>query len=211
MGQRCLVTSDGLLCYVGRFPGEGLSDVTPGPRVASVVEGAEGVLIADPLSFPWEHFEADGPRVPMIVDTSGCSPDDLMALRPVLERLTGSDALLGDQETVELVSADLGLRSLWLSGDEDFLEHVRSVGWAKLADVEERRVLRRLSADEDLIVIIIPGEDIRGSRTGFADTLRRLCGANDGATVDTVWGIHPRPGRPVDRAVVALRRGQSRV
>ncbi len=211
MGQLHLVTSDGLLRYSGRFAGEGLSDLTPGPHVVSAVERATGVLISDPLSFPWEHFETDGPRVPMIIDTSACSPDDLTALRPVLERLTPSDAFLGDQETVELVSADLGLSSLWLSDDEDFLEHVTSARSTKLGDVEERMILRRLSEDEDLVVIVIPGADIRGSRTGFADTLSRLCDANDGATVDTVWGIHPHPGRPVDRAVVALRRSRSRV
>jgi hypothetical protein len=211
MGQHHLVSFDGLLRYSGRYRGDGLSDLIPGPDVVSAVERAEGVLITDPLSFPWEHFDADGPRVPMILDTSACLPDDLMALRPVLVRLTNSDAFLGDPETVELVSADLGLPSLWLSNDEDFLEHVRSVGSAKLADIEERLILRRLSADEGLVVIIIPGADIRGSRTGFADTVRRLCDVHEGATVDTIWGIHPQPGRPVERAVVALRSGQSLV
>ena len=211
MGQHHLVSSDGLLRYSGRYPGEGLSDLTPGPFVVSAVDRAEGVLIADPLSFPWEHFDRDGPRVPMIIDTSACSPDDLIALRPVLQRLTNSDAVLGDPETVESVSADLGLTSLSLSDDDDFLAHVRSAGSAKMADVEERLILRRLSTDEDLVVIVIPGADIRGSRTGFADIVRRLCDAHGGATVDTIWGIHPQPGRPVERAVVALRSGQSLV
>ena len=211
MGQHHLVTSNGLLRYSGRYRGDGLSDLIPGPDVASAVERAEGVLIADPLSFPWEYFDTDGPRVPMIIDTSACSPDDLMALRPVLERLTNSDAFLGDPETVELVSADLGLTSLWLSDDEDFLAHVRSSASTKLADVEERLILRRLSVNEDLVVIVIPGADIRGSRTGFADTVRRLCDVHGGATVDTIWGIHPQPGEPVARAVVALRSSQSLV
>lgn len=210
MGHYLIVTADGVLRYSGRYAGDGLSDLTPGPGVAAAVGGADGVLIADPLSFPWEHFETDGPRVPMIIDTSRCSPDDLMALRPVLETLTQSDVLLGDPETVELVSADLGLSSLWLSDEADFSEHVRSAASAKLADLEEKEIFRRLSTDEELVVIVIPGAEIRGWRTGFADVAQRLCDAHDGATVDTVWGIHPHPGQPVERAVVALRRRQPR-
>lgn len=199
------MTSVHVTNYVGRFDGPGHSDLTTAGELAETIRRSDVVRIDDPLSFPWEWF-ADAPiRCPVILDVRTCVEDDLIALLPALSVLTASDRIMGDHARVIVLCAALGLPDIWADPDLDVRRFAREFGRSKRADVEEASIIHRLSQDEQLIIRTIEGETLRSSRDGFAALVKQLSEEHDDATVDTIWGIHPDPGTPLERAVVALR------
>jgi len=167
------------------------------------------LVINDPLSFPWEWFRDTPIRCPIILDVGTCTEDDVVALAPVLTGLTTSYRVLGEPTTVAALCETLGLPNIWSDPDLDIATFAATAGRSKLADVEEALIVKRLSKDDGLIIRIIDGDQLRGARAGFATLVQQISDELDGAVVDTVWGIHPEPGTPVERAVLALRPGSA--
>lgn len=194
-----------LLRYSTQDDGAELSDLMLGSDLRRAIDKAEGLVIEDPMSFPWSFFVDDPPRCPVVVDLATCSTDDLVALLPVLGCLTNTDAILGDPSIVREVCASLDLDDLWMSPEEDVAAFARSAAWAKRADIEERSILSRLAEDPALHVVVLHGDDLRRTPDGFAGLAIELSEQLGGAIIDTVWGIHPIAGRPLDRVVLAFR------
>lgn len=197
------MSSREIITYVGRYEGTGWTDESSGIDLIGAVAKARGLLIVDPMSFPWELLPEDEPACPMLVDISRCSDDDIRALVPVLHCLTPSDAILGDGARTHALCTRIGLPDLRTPPDLDVDAFVDQRTWSKRADVEERIIRRRLERDPSLTVRSIDGDHLRSA--GFETVVRELLADLEGSTVDTIWGIHPYPGRRLDRAVVALR------
>lgn len=207
MTQREAIT---ITQFSGRAGGTNLTDTATGPEIRLIADRADGLVVSDPMSFPWEFFVDNPPRCPVVVDLTDCTTDDIVALTPALGCLTASDRLLGDPELVADVSGRLGLDDLWISRDTDLEEFAQKAGWSKRADVEERTIVSRLAKDPELQIVVVDGDTIRGASAGFAAVAIDLSEQLDGATIDTIWGIHPHPGQPLDRAVLAFRSADER-
>ncbi|MGI9608343.1 MAG: hypothetical protein ACR2P0_19595 [Acidimicrobiales bacterium] len=83
----------GVARYTGRLGGAGVADDLPGPATVATLFESDLVVVADPLSFPWQFLDPDT-ATPMVVDLRACSEDDLVALRVVLPVLTPADRLV---------------------------------------------------------------------------------------------------------------------
>ncbi len=195
--------------YAGRSGVAGLSDLTTAQDLDFAIRGSDALVINDPLSFPWEWFTDAPIRCPIILDVGTCTEDDVVALTPVLTCLTASDRVLGEPTTAAALCQTLCLPNIWsdldLDIDVEIATFAAKAGRSKLADVEEAMIIRRLSKDDDLIIRIIDGDQLRSARSGFATLVQQISDELNGAAVDTVWGIHPEPGTPVERAVLAFR------
>ncbi len=195
--------------FSGRNGAAGLSDLTTARELELAVHGSDVLVILDPMPFPWEWFSETPIRCPIILDIGACSADDMVALTPALTDLTASDRILGDSAAVAALCLTLGLPNIWsdidLNDDLDIARFAASSGRSKLIDVEEALIVRRLSEDDELIIRIVDEAELRGARPGFAALVQQISEGLGGAVVDTVWGIHPEPGTPVERAVLALR------
>ena len=98
--------------YAGRAGGPGVHDDLSGPATISALFEGTGVVIDDPVSFPW-HLTGDAEdREPLLVDLRGCSSADMTALGPALAVLTRSDRVIA----TDLQRADLS-DSLALPGE----------------------------------------------------------------------------------------------
>ena len=205
MGFVRAMTAARVAIYAGRSNVDGLSDLTTAPDLERTIRASNVLAVLDPMSFPWEWFDDAPIRCPVLVDLRECSEDDLVALVPALTALTASDAILGDQSIVAAACETLGLPNIWSSPDLDLAAFASSARRSKLADVEEALITAKLSEDGNVVIRVIGGDQLRSARTGFAALVHEMSKDLDGAPVDTVWGIHPEPGTPVERAVVAFR------
>lgn len=194
-----------VVTYVGSTSATGFDDLTPGPALAQAVARADGLVILEPLSFPWDAFETP-PRCPVIVDLDDCSDHDVTALVPVLSILTPSDLLLGEKHRVERVCDALGLATIW-GQRADIDAHIETAARSKPLDVHVRMITDRFDTD-DVTIVILSGDEVRSARHGFpalvADVRDRNPTLTD-AELDGIWGVHLLPGEPVERAVLAFR------
>lgn len=191
--------------YAGRLEVAGLSDLTTAQDLDFAIRSSDALVVSDPLSFPWEWFSDSPIRCPIILDVGTCTEDDMVALSPVLTGLTASDRVLGEPTMAATLCQTLGLPNIWSGLDLDIATFAAKAGRSKLADVEEAMIVRRLSKDDDLIIRIIDGDQLRSARSGFATLVQQISDELNRAVVDTVWGIHPEPGTPVERVVLAFR------
>lgn len=191
--------------FAGRRDLAGATDLTSARDLIDALSSSDGVAIWDPMSFPWDSMPQGPLDCPVVVDISMCTSKDLTALMEPFGSLTASDAMLGDQGVVEQLCAELGLANLWFESDLDVAAFIERSMWAKRADVEERMITDRLSADSDITLVVVTRDMLGEAHADFASLTRRLSESLDGAVVDTIWGIHPYPGQPLDRAVVAFR------
>lgn len=195
--------------YSGRSGQTGLSDLTTAQELEFAIRGTDVLVIRDPLSFPWEWFEETPIRCPIVLDVGACSDADIVALAPAVTGLTASDRISGAPATVAALCETLGLPNIWtdieLDDGADMATFAAGSQRSKLADVEQARIITRLAEDDDLIIRVIDGDQLRTNRSGFPALVEQISNDLDGAIVDTIWGIHPEPGTPVERAVLALR------
>lgn len=205
------MTAPDIVVYAGSTGAPGIDDLTPGRMIATAVGRADGALILDPLSFPWEMFERP-PRCPVGVNVTACTDADLRALLPAFDCLLASDVLLGERAVVDDVCHALGLPSLWADPDLDFAAYAASAATAKLCDLEEHLIVSDLAREPELVIVSVSGADVRSARTGvdeLADRIRLDHGGLDGADLDSVWGVRSSPGAPLERAVLAFRSSQT--
>ena len=192
--------------FAGRSRADGLSDLATSAEVANAVGRTDGLLIIDPLAFPWDSL-GSYPDIPLVIDLSETSADDRKALAPVLDVLTVGDALLGERDSIDTLCDELGLPSLWAPDDLVVGEHVHAARGTKRCSIEERRILDRLGTDPALTILLLGVDELRGASGGLVEIVRRHVeeAGLEGVVVDTIWGIRIGPGEPLQRAVVALR------
>ena len=124
--------------YAGRFDGPGVSDDLPGPATIERLFAGHGVIIEDPVSFPWYLLDDDQQREPVLVDLSRCTDDDLTALLPQLGLLTPSDRIIATSGQREALMAHLALP------DSAFLSDRPDDAGALLTPLVEEKVVAHL-------------------------------------------------------------------
>lgn len=125
--------------YVGRGGGDGIDDTLSGPETVAASFAGTGLIIDDPLSFPWHLAELEDWRQPVLVDLRRCSERDLIALGEVLPVLAPADRLLVGPDQHDWAASVLHLPPACLVGDSDETDAERGARRA----VKLRQALRR--------------------------------------------------------------------
>lgn len=102
--------SDDIVQYVGRFGEERstieesptvVGDALSGPETIRRCHAGAGLIIRDPISFPWQFVDPKTRVGPYLIDLRTTTPDDMIALGPVLTKLDAGDIwIVGDHEAV---------------------------------------------------------------------------------------------------------------
>lgn len=195
-----------LVTYGGSTSTTGFDDLTTGPELVSALEGADGLVVLDPMSFPWEAFD-DAPHCPVVVDLSTCDDHDVIALMPVLAMLTPSDLLLGEQRRVQSVCAAIELPMIW-GTKADIERHLVAKASSKTIDLQVRAIIDPLASDEAVTTVVLSGDEVRSWRRGFlalVDEVRDRHSELANTELAGIWGVHHRPGEQLERAVLAFR------
>jgi hypothetical protein len=158
----------------GRDVPAGIDGWTTSPdQLATLLEDARELVVADPLSFPWRHLRGEARAVPLTVTLPATMPtDDLVAVldRPLLRHLTSFDRVVADRP---------GLRER-LGTTYHLVEDV----WSPAADPEGRatgkaRLYEAVEVVRDAVRPFVKAQQVR-PLLGYLGRARDLAGPVSG-------------------------------
>lgn len=161
--------------------------------LADAMQTSNGVVVLDPMSFPWNSIDLDI-APPVVVDLSTCTADDVVALRDVLSRLTPADTIIDSRD-----------RSA-VSLSETYQTRTTAPSTGEWADVHSEKQIMRFDraiaeraahevGDQVILYRVNPGELVSQGQT-VGDHLAEAAQTFNAHLVG-VWGVHPRPGAPL--------------
>lgn len=207
-----------------------------GPTLLTHLSAAAVAYIDDPLSFPWELLDPDSLSCVFVIDVSGCSQDDLIALRPALPPLTAHDTICSRSDPqrpatrrfAELVGANttepteastslLRRHKQVEQAEASILKRAHNewqtltVDIADLASVDWPTATWHDPSDQRAVAVAvqIPASVICENRDGFAQLLTTVLTTTATNSILGVWGVRSDAGEPLDRAVVVLAKATS--
>jgi hypothetical protein len=195
----------GSIRFAGSLGSPGLKATMHPSALARALDGANAAIIEDPLSFPWEAFDADL-DCPLIVDLAPCTEADRVALVPALTGLTLVDVIIdstypGSPDASHVATLVGATTELPAPVDGPLLRT------RKRMELTEREIVARVRRehDGDVHIASISGRAVRSQHGGIHALTAGLSPADGDWSVVGLWGIRPQPGSPLDRAVIAYR------